>query len=180
MKTYITSDLHFGHTNIMKFCPKTRGHYKDVAHMHSEMIRMWNETVNSEDTVYILGDVAFLPADQAVSILKRLNGSLILIEGNHDRKALKDPEFRKCFVEIHKYYEITYNKTFVVMGHYPFLEWNRMHRGSVNLYGHLHGATTGMEKYRSRDVGMDATGKVVSLLDDVIADALKGEIKGHH
>ena len=180
MKTWITSDLHFGHERIKIFCPKTRSHYTDMTHMNESIISDWNSFVQPEDLVYILGDVAFTSTADAIKILKRLNGDKILIEGNHDRKHLKDPVFRRCFKEVHAYYEMTYNKTFVVMGHYPFLEWNRMHHGSVNLYGHVHGATTGMEKYRSRDVGMDATGKVVSLLDDVIADALKGEIKSHH
>jgi len=180
MKTYITSDLHFGHTNIMKFCPKTRGHYKDVAHMHSEMIRMWNETVNPEDTVYILGDVAFLPADQAVAILKSLNGSLILIEGNHDRKALKDAAFRRCFKEIHKYYDTVYNGIRIIMFHYPILEWDQMHRGAVHFYGHKHGNLSGLEHYRARDAGYDATGNVVTLIDDLIKDALTGQVKEHH
>ena len=30
MKTYITSDLHFGHANIQKFCPETRSRFADV------------------------------------------------------------------------------------------------------------------------------------------------------
>jgi hypothetical protein len=55
-----------------------------------------------------------------------------------------------------------------------------MHRGSVHFYGHVHGDKTGLEKYRARDAGFDATGKVVSSLDDMIVDALKGEIKPHH
>jgi hypothetical protein len=37
-----------------------------------------------------------------------------------------------------------------------------------------------MEKYRARDVAFDATGNVVSSLDRMIADALKGEIRAHH
>lgn len=180
MKTWITSDLHFGHKNIMKFCPQTRGHYKDVDEMREDMIRIWNDNVGEEDLTYILGDVAFLPAAEAVKIMHRLNGRKILIEGNHDRKLCNDPVFRRCFEEIHNYLEITYDKKFIVMCHYPFSEWNGMHRGSINFHGHLHGNTSGMEKYRSRDAGCDATGKVVWLMEDAIADALKGEIKGHH
>ena len=103
MKTWITSDLHFGHANIQRFCPKTRGHFHDVVHMNSEMIRIWNENVQPGDTVYILGDVAFVPASEAVKILNNLNGDKILVEGNHDRRSLKDPVFRSCFKEIHKY-----------------------------------------------------------------------------
>lgn len=180
MKTWITSDLHFGHANILKFCPTTRAHFGDVETMNNEMVRLWNEQVDANDLVYILGDVAFMPAYKATQIVNRLNGTKILIEGNHDRKALKDHSFRSCFKEIHQYLSINYNGHKIVMSHYPFLEWDQMHRGSVHFHGHLHGNPTGLENYRIRDMGFDATGKIVSLLDDVIADALTGQIKGHH
>lgn len=180
MKTWITSDLHFGHTNIMKFCPDTRGHFTDVAHMHEEMVRTWNETVQVGDLVYILGDVAFMPAADAAKILNKLNGSKILVEGNHDVKTLKDATFRQCFKEIHKYLEINYNGSKVVMFHYPISEWNQMHRGAVHFYGHLHNNPSGLEKYRARNAAWDCTGNIVTLMDDLVTDALKGEIKSHH
>jgi calcineurin-like phosphoesterase family protein len=180
MKTWITSDTHWGHKNIMKFCPETRGHFKDVAHMNSEMIRMWNEKVEPGDLVYILGDVAFCSASDAAKILQSLNGDKILVEGNHDNKSVKDVSFRNCFKEIHKYLEVNYNGTKVVMFHYPITEWNQVHRGSVHFYGHLHQNVSGLEKYRARNAGWDCTGNIVTLIDDLIADALKGEIKGHH
>lgn len=180
MTIWITSDLHFGHTNIMKFCPDTRGHFKDVAHMNSEMIRMWNAMVQPGDLVYILGDVAFMAAPDAAKILQSLNGDKILVEGNHDRKALKDVSFQKCFKEIHKYLDISHNGTKVVMFHYPIAEWDQMHRGAVHFYGHLHQNASGLEKYRARNAGFDCTGNIVTRMDDLVADALKGEIKGHH
>jgi calcineurin-like phosphoesterase family protein len=181
MKTWVTSDLHFGHKNIMKFCPVTRARFRDdVDYMNEAMVREWNDLIAPEDTVYILGDVAFLPAQKAAEYMMRCNGVKILVEGNHDRKTLNDPTFRRCFHEVHKYLDINYNGTKVVMSHYPFLEWDQMHRGSVMLYGHLHGGTTGMEKYRMQDVGMDATGMIAVSLDDVVASALKREIKSHH
>jgi calcineurin-like phosphoesterase family protein len=180
MKTWITSDLHFGHDRIRQFCPETRGRFTDVTHMNETMIREWNTSVQPEDLVYILGDVAFLPAAQAVSILKRLNGSKILVSGNHDRKLLNDPVFRSCFQEIHNYLCITHNSTRVVMFHFPILEWDQMHRGAVHFYGHVHGNKTGLEPYRARDVAFDATGSVVSNFDHMIQEALKGQIKSHH
>jgi calcineurin-like phosphoesterase family protein len=179
--TYITSDLHFGHRNIMNFCPVSRARYNgDVDYMNEQMIVEWNAIVQPEDTVYILGDVAFLPSAKAVSIMRRLNGTKILIEGNHDRKALHDPVFRSCFAEVHKYLWIDYNGTQVIMFHYPIAEWDQMHRGSVHFHGHLHGNVSGMEKYRCRDMGMDATGNIVTKMEDAIADAMRGEIKSHH
>ena len=181
MKTFITSDLHWGHRNIMSFCPQSRARFRnDLDYMNEQMVKEWNDLIAPEDLVYILGDVAFLPAQKAAEYMSRCNGTKILVEGNHDRKTLQDPTFRNCFKEVHKYLDINYNGTKVVMSHYPFLEWDQMHRGSVMLYGHLHGGTTGMEKYRMQDVGMDATGMIAVSLDDVIASALKREIKSHH
>lgn len=180
MKKFITSDLHFGHSGILRFCPETRGRFTDATHMDEEMIREWNETVSPEDEVFILGDVAFSNPQRAVQILRRLNGRLILVKGNHDYKNLKDFSFRQCFVSIHDYLEIDHNGTFVCMFHYPISEWNRCHRGSVHLYGHLHQNPSGLEHLRARNVGFDCTGKLVSLLDDIVNDALKGEIHQHH
>ena len=181
MKTWITSDLHFGHKNIMKFCAETRARFKDdVAYMTEAMIGEWNELIGESDTVYILGDVAFCNADDAAKIMRRLNGRKILVQGNHDRKTLKDSAFNRCFAEVHHYLDINYNGTKVVMFHYPIAEWDQMHRGSVHFHGHLHGSVSGMEQYRCRDMGMDATGRIAVQMEDAIADALKGEIKTHH
>lgn len=148
--------------------------------MDEQLILEWNQQVSPEDEVYILGDVAFCSATKAAAIMQRLNGSKILIEGNHDIKNLKDHTFRSCFTEVHQYLRMTHNGTLICMFHFPIFEWDQMHRGAVHFYGHVHGKTTGLEKYRARDVAFDATGNVVSLLDDMIADALKGEIKSHH
>lgn len=181
MKTWITSDLHFGHSNIMRFCPRTRGHFRDVEHMNSEMIRIWNESVSPDDTVYILGDVAFTNAERAAAIMLSLNGKKILIKGNHDSKLIKDRRFQNCFAEIHDYLRLVYNKTtLVIMFHYPIYEWDQMHRGSIHFHGHLHGNQNGMPGSRALDVGYDATGNVVSLMDDMIAQAMKGAIRPHH
>ena len=180
MKTWITSDLHFGHTNIMKFCPNTRGHYKDVIHMNEDLITQWNANVSPMDRVYILGDVSFQNPQLAAETVARLNGTKVLVKGNHDRKNLKDPLFAAQFSEIHDYLELNYNGNYIVMMHYPIAEWDRMHRGSLHFHGHLHGNKSGLEHFRARDAAFDATGNVVTLMEDLIADALKGQIKGHH
>ena len=181
MTTWITSDLHFGHRNIMSFCPQSRARFRnDLDYMNEAMIKEWNDLIAVDDTVYILGDVAFLPAQKATECMQRLHGTKILVEGNHDRKLLKDAEFRAEFSEVHKYLDITYNGTKIVMFHYPIAEWDQMHRGAVHFHGHLHGGVSGMERYRCRDMGMDATGRIAITMEDAIKDALKGEIKGHH
>lgn len=181
MTTFVTSDLHWGHKNIMSFCKDARARFKnDLDYMNETMVKEWNDLIDINDTVYILGDVAFLSAQKATEYMRRLNGRKILIAGNHDRKLLNDPSFRSSFEEVHQYLEITYDKTFVCMFHYPIKEWNQAHRGAVMLHGHLHGGISGMEDFRCRDVGMDATGRIAVTMEDAIRDAMTGKIIGHH
>lgn len=176
-RTWVTSDLHFHHNNILKFQPNRK--FNSVQEMNEAMIREWNEKVSPEDTVYILGDVAFCPAKEATAILTRLNGKKILIEGNHDSKLVKSDDFKSCFVEIHKYLRLVYDKTLFCMFHFPIHEWDQCHRGSIHLHGHVHGKKTGLEKYRVFDAGCDATGNVVTPIEWFIKEAEKRAIKTH-
>ena len=178
MKTFITADLHFGHANMMKFNPDTR-QYRDADHMNAMLVQEWNTTVGVDDLVYHLGDFAFLQASKATAIARMLNGRKILIQGNHDHKLLNDKTFRDCFEEVHMYHEINVDGNKVCMFHYPIHEWNQCHRGAVMFHGHVHAKPTGLEKYRARDVGMDATGTVVVEMSDMVRRALSGEIKTH-
>jgi calcineurin-like phosphoesterase family protein len=181
MSDFITSDIHFGHKNIMSFCPVTRARFKnDVDYMNEQIIREWNAVVTPRDHTYILGDVAFCNVETAVKFMKRLNGSKTLIIGNHDKKLIKDSKFQECFIDYQDYYSISVNGTKVVMFHYPIAEWDQMHRGAVHLHGHLHGGRSGLEGSRALDVGMDATGVVVMPLEAMVNKALKGTIRSHH
>ena len=179
MKTFITADLHFGHANMMKFNPDTR-QYRDADHMNAMLVQEWNTTVGVDDLTYILGDFAFLHASKASAIARMLNGRKILVTGNHDGKLLREPDFCSCFEDIQSYMRVVHNGTIVIMSHFPFLEWDQMHRGSVHFYGHVHGRKIGVEQFRCCDVGMDATGNVVSDMDYMVKNALTGEIKSHH
>lgn len=181
MKTWITSDLHFGHKNIMSFCPETRARFRnDVAYMTEAMIEEWNNRVETNDTVYILGDVAFMSGSDAGRVVNRLNGTKILVEGNHDKKTLKDATFHGAFEEVHKYLDINYDGHKIVMFHYPISEWDQMHRGALHFHGHLHGGKSGLEQYRALDVGMDSTGEIVISMDRAVRMIKDKEIKGHH
>jgi calcineurin-like phosphoesterase family protein len=181
MKTWVTSDLHFGHKNIMNYCPETRARFNnDVAYMNNAMAEEWNDKVEPEDLVYILGDVAFMSGSDAGRMVNRLNGTKILIEGNHDKKTLKDVTFFNAFKEVHKYLDINYDGHKIVMFHYPIAEWDQMQRGALQFHGHLHGGASGLEKYRALDVGMDSTGEIVISIERAIQMIKDKEIKSHH
>lgn len=179
MKTWIGSDFHWGHSGIMRHCPDTRGHYRDVEHMNADMTERWNSTVDTNDVVYMLGDIAFMSGFEASKIVGGLNGRKILLVGNHDSKSIKDHNFRRCFQEIHDYLEVKYNGRRLVMMHYPLVEWNQCHHGAVHFHGHLHQNPSGLEQYRARNVGWDYTGRFLSTMEEMIEDAMRGEIKRH-
>jgi calcineurin-like phosphoesterase family protein len=179
MTIWVTSDLHLGHKNIIKFCPITRGRFTDEAHMTAEIVKEWNEKVQPGDLVYILGDVAFMNAAKAASVLDSMNGDKILIEGNHDQKAVENASFRSAFKEIHKYLEIKHNGHLICMFHYPIFDHNQAGRGSIMLHGHRHGNPHNLPG-RIMDVGFDATGNLVTNLDDIVEKLTKVDPMHHH
>lgn len=84
MTVWYTSDTHFYHENIIKYCGRP---FKDVNQMNEIIIRNWNERIQPNDLVYHLGDFGlFSKGREPQDILNRLNGNIHLIKGNHDSK----------------------------------------------------------------------------------------------
>lgn len=151
---FFTSDCHWGHSNIIKFCNRP---FSSVEEMNEGLIERWNEVVKPGDIVWSLGDFAFMPYDNIVEIIKRLNGNLHMVLGNHDQKIAQN---RKELLEsglvkeIRDYKELSWNKQRICLFHYGQRAWNGSHYGSWQLFGHTHGD---MEPYgKSVDVGVDS------------------------
>ena len=178
-RIWFTSDTHFYHANILKFCPKTR-RGADATEMTELMIAAWNAKVGENDLVYHLGDVSFGNEEKTKSVLFRLNGKIILIEGNHDKSALS-ATCKSRFTEIRQYFRTRIDGHDVVMFHFPIFEWDKMHHGSFHLYGHVHGnsAVPG----RAMDVGVDmrpGADMAPWSWDEVKEILSKREIRSHH
>jgi len=163
MKTFFTSDLHFGHKNVMKFCANTRP-WPDVEQMNEALIVAWNSTVSATDTIYILGDFSFSKREITEVILKRLNGHKYLVYGNHDSQ-LREGWAKEYFVHRADYLRHKIEGQDVVMFHFPILEWEKCQNGSFHLYGHVHGKPMEVMTGRSLDVGWDAHGKILAYED---------------
>ena len=89
------SDLHFGHFNIIRFDMRP---FESIEEMDRELVKRWNDVVDKDDQVYVLGDMFWKKADEAIPILKELKGNKFLVRGNHDRVG--DRNFDKCFARI--------------------------------------------------------------------------------
>ena len=142
---FFTSDTHFNHANILRYCPGRVTHIgSDSIEDHNEwLIKVWNDKVGPKDRVFHMGDFALGRIEDSFPILDRLNGRKFLISGNHDVRHLKSAEFRSYWEKIYfGYFEIEIKlngkTTLICMCHYPLQTWNKAHYGSLCLHGHVH------------------------------------------
>jgi calcineurin-like phosphoesterase family protein len=131
------ADCHFYHNRICREMDN-RG-FPSYAEMNEHMIARWNEKVTARDSVYILGDFSIAKGDATEKVIRRLQGKLHLIIGNHDR-YLQDKGFdRSLFRSIEPYQEIRDNGRLVVLSHYPVFCYKGQYRpNTYMLYGHVH------------------------------------------
>jgi len=153
MKIFVTSDTHFGHENIIKFCNRP---FKNAHFMDLELIERWNSVVTPDDIVYHLGDFAYkISGNKIINIIEQLNGKIILIKGNHDGKTLKVNSVHNFF-ETQNYVSLTHDNKKVCLFHFPIEEWDGKHNGSIHLHGHSHGVLDFLNVKNRLDVGVDS------------------------
>lgn len=104
---YLTSDLHLGHANIIRY---TNRPFKSVEEMDKALIHNANMRVKEEDTVIHVGDFCFknspngkegegLPI-HSKNYIKQLIGRWIFIRGNHDRKNSVDTKIERLVLKV--------------------------------------------------------------------------------
>ena len=139
-KIFFTSDLHFGHENVIRFDNRP---FNTVEEMDEEMIKRWNTKVGKGDIVYVLGDFIWKAAtNEAVSIIRRLNGQIILIKGNHDR-FLHNAAAKKALAGIKDYDDICVTledgtTRRCILSHYFIPFYNGHRYQAIHLHGHSH------------------------------------------
>lgn len=180
--TWITSDHHFGHENIIKFCDRP---FEDVDEMNKELIDNWNDRVEKYDTVYHLGDFTLGNLRSFDRYVRRLNGNISIIPGGHDHRWLFDYDEEFFSVEYENKIsilpplftlEIEQEDDYplpVVMCHYAMRVWDRSHYGSAHFYGHSHGNLESREN--SMDVGVDCHNYAPIRLEEAIENVLEKE-----
>ncbi len=174
-KIFFTSDLHFSHKNIAKFCPQFRP-FDNIADMDEYLIETWNNTVSPDDDVYNLGDLSFAhDIKKIAAVLSRLNGKHHLIYGNHDdiiRRHNKDlfetvkHDGHPLLSSARTYLKLKLDEidNTLILFHYPINEWDGCHRGWYHLYGHLHDRVAAI-KGRALNVGFDLHGRFLTAQD---------------
>lgn len=140
--TWFTSDTHFYHKNIIKYCNRP---FNNVEEMNETLINNWNSVVKKDDTVFHLGDMGFCGTQNLISVLSKLNGNIYLIRGNHDTdkqvSALFDNDLILCWNQYKSIVmigdeDIPEQKLFLC--HYPMIDWDNKERGCWMIHGHNH------------------------------------------
>lgn len=191
-KTFFTSDTHFGHENIMKYCRrdkfmtaeevalldasdrgeidqrKVRISNESIERMNRAMIDNINAVVGENDVLYHIGDAFWgHDIDFAWAMRRQINCRTIHhIWGNHD-----EPEVKDLFASSEKYAEVIVDHQKIFLCHYPMRAWDKSHKGSWCLYGHVHGKTWDEDKYGLSGSDRKAlSGKFAETLKATFAD----------
>lgn len=146
-KIFFSSDQHFGHRNVIKFCQRP---YADIKEMDQALIDNWNSVVSNDDIVITMGDLFWFNDSHAIKkCISKLNGKEIYITlGNHDKyesfHRVNDERFHIIDGISHIYLrcenkERWYKPTYeIVCSHYPLMTWSHRDKGAINLFGHIH------------------------------------------
>lgn len=132
--TWIISDTHFFHKNIIKYANRPMEH-------NELMEKNWRQYVAKGEDILHLGDVHVwydnaegAVLKQAAELIKSLPGNKYLIKGNHDK--FKDEWYEDMgFTIIPDTWKLAYGGQVVYVSHHPEtadLDWH------VNVHGHIH------------------------------------------
>jgi len=139
-KSYLISDTHFRHGNII---PHANRPFKSVEIMDDHLINNWNSTVKQNDIVYVVGDFIWTQGSSQLikELIKKLNGRIILIMGNHDRKTVSFYLSNGIQFACNKFVGRFINKN-VLFIHNPAEATSAdIASSEYIIHGHLHGRT---------------------------------------
>ena len=135
--TFLISDTHYGHNAACTLFKLADGvtplrPFANAAEADEAMIERWNSVVKPNDKVYHLGDVV-MPKHHRVldEILPKLNGTKVLIKGNHDE--LEPARYLTYFKDIRAIHLLDN----IALTHVP-LHTASLVRWRANIHGHLH------------------------------------------
>jgi calcineurin-like phosphoesterase family protein len=176
-KSFFTSDWHFGHKNIIKYCDRP---FKTIIEHDKTLLDNLNSTVGKNDHLYFLGDGFFRNPQIYLDEIRCEN--IFYILGSHDKMVLKFQDRFKFMG--HKLF-ISLNKKELYLAHHAHIVWPKSHYGSIHLYGHSHGnlgkrdesdyqkaVQTVLAHSKSMDVGVDTFSFKPYCLEDIFEKIL--------
>lgn len=150
--------------------------------MNESIIERYNSVVEENDIVYCLGDCGLGGAGQEAlnqlkNYIERLNGTIIIIQGNHcTDKRIEIYQQCKNVQQVEIAMTLKYRGYHFFLSHYPTLTANydekSLKQKMINLCGHVHTP----DRFADFDKGLiyhcevDAHDNKPVLLDDIIQE----------
>ena len=113
--------------------------------MNAAIVENWNKVVGKDDICYVLGDIMLNNNEIGLSLLRRLNGNIHIIAGNHDsyERICRYATETDNVLSVKWADVIHYKKHHFFLSHYPALTGNwdldkPFKARVINLCGHLH------------------------------------------
>lgn len=141
-KVWFTSDLHFWHKNICKYCNRP---YDSVEEMNKAIIANWNSVVKDDGIVFLLGDMGFCGIEKLRPLMSQLKGKIYLVQGNHDsdkvvtrllEEEIIDSAFTLGSISIIGDEECPNQE--LTLCHFPMIDWYNKEKGAWMIHGHQH------------------------------------------
>ncbi len=152
---WFVSDYHFHHRSLRE---RYRSHWDSNEEMNEALIENTNALVKRNDFLYFMGD--FTWRKYGLNILKRLNGQIFFIYGNHDKRNIinKLKNYKNVVWHGEQKGIEAYNQK-IFLNHYPMFSWSCSHWGAWQIHGHSHSDVS--------DITM-RIGKIMNVCIDVI------------
>lgn len=132
-KTFFISDLHIGHKNILEYDKRP---YFTTDECAEDIVRRWNNKVTSKDRVIVVGDFFWTP-ESAEKYLSRLNGNIIVAEGNHDHRW-NEHNKHETIPYFHEKVLVNGSWTWVYASHQYVPFYLHQYNDGVHIYAHSH------------------------------------------
>ena len=179
---WVTSDTHYGHTNICRGTSKWDDksgcrNFESLDIMNQTLVDNINRLVQPQDILLFQGDWSFGGKHNIKLFRDQINCREIayVCLGNHDHHIQNKREFQKLFSHVGWYNEFRWYKRLVCQSHFPMDSWHKIGRGSVHLFAHCHG-THKNPTGRRIDIGVDCHHMKPILLDNAIQLCLNKDV----
>lgn len=189
-KVFFTSDTHFKHGNIIKYCNRP---FESSSDMNNALVSNWNKVVAPNDIVFHLGDFCFGDRKTWKSFCSKLNGTKYLIQGNHDRENeiyYEGFELVCDIAQVAIYDNELEDYSTLILCHYCLTTWPGQWNGAVHCFGHSHTSPYSQNQadydyiqhraLPSYDVGVDNNNFTPISYDELKTIFTKQLLYGHH
>jgi calcineurin-like phosphoesterase family protein len=139
--TFATSDEHYGHRNIIKYCARPFANEKE---MDKVFIHNYNTTVNEDSVVFHIGDFSMMSSSR-IQYFEKLAGKLRPVRGRHLILGNHDALHAHRYVEIGLFTTVHTAFWFDTPEGYSFLLahdpaiYQAAMKHTIMICGHVHG-----------------------------------------